>query len=213
MDNILYPSQKKYLEKFLINDDPLITEMEIFAKKNKVPILKKDSAQLLELLIRIIEPKYVLELGTAIAYSSIRIARNLNEKSIVYTIEKSKDNLSIAKENIKKSSLEGKINLIFGNTLEVLPKLDKKFDLIFLDADKLDYKQLFDYSMPLLKKGGVVFVDNLLWHGLAASARVPNDQKLSTKIIREFNEMFTSQTNLKTTILPVGDGIGIGIKL
>lgn len=213
MDNILYPSQKKYLEKFLINDDPLISDMEIFAKKNKVPILKKDSAQLLELLIRIIEPKYVLELGTAIAYSSIRIARNLNEKSIVYTIEKSKDNLSIAKENIKKSGLEEKINLIFGNALEVLPKLDKKFDLIFLDADKLDYKQLFDYSMPLLKKGGVVFVDNLLWHGLAASARVPNDQKLSTKIIREFNEMFTSQTNLKTTILPVGDGIGIGIKI
>ena len=213
MDNILYSSQKKYLEKFLRNDDPLISDMEIFAKKNKVPILRKDSAEFLEVITKMIKPKFVLELGTAIAYSSIRIARNLDDKSVVYTIEKSKDNLTIAKENIKKSGLHEKINLIFGNALEVLQKLDKKFDLIFLDADKSDYQHLFDQSMPLLKKGGVIFIDNLLWHGYAASSKVPVEQKLSTKIIREFNEMFTSQPKLKTTILPIGDGIGIGIKI
>ncbi len=213
MDNILYTSQKKYLEKFLRNDDPLITEMEIFANKNKIPILKKDSAKFLEVITLIQKPKFVLELGTAIAYSSIRIARNLGKKSLVYTIEKSKDNIALAKENIKKSKLENKIKLIFGNAVEVMPKLDQKFDLIFLDADKLDYKKLFDLSLPLLRKRGVIFVDNLLWHGFAASSNVPKQQKTSTKIIREFNEMFTSQQNLKTTILPIGDGIGLGIKI
>ena len=213
MDKILYSSQKKYLEQFLKNNDSLIDEMEIFAKENKIPILKKDSIWFLEIIINLLKPKFVLELGTAIAYSSIRIARNLNEKSVIYTIEKSKDNLAIAKENIKKSGYDKKINLIFGNALEVLPKLDEKFDLVYLDADKLDYKNLFDLTLPLLKKGGVIFVDNLLWHGFAATSKVPKEQRLSTRIIRQFNVMFTSHPELKSTILPIGDGIGLGIKI
>ncbi|MDR3628401.1 MAG: O-methyltransferase [Ignavibacteriaceae bacterium] len=213
MGSILIPSQKKYLESFLHEDDPLIIEMEKYANEHNIPILLRDSAELLEQLICLVKPKRVLEIGTAIAYSSIRIARNLKKKGIVHTIEKSKDNIVLAKENIAKSGLEGKINLIEGNALEELPRLDKKFDFIFLDADKTDYKRLFDYSLILLKKGGIIFVDNLLWHGLAASSRIPKVKKNSVKIIREFNAAFTSQPNLKTTILPVGDGIGIGIKI
>ncbi len=212
MSSVLYPSQKKYLEKFLKEDDPLILEMEDYAKKNKVPILSKDSAEFLEQLIRIVNPQYVLELGTAIAYSSIRIACNLKNKGVVYTIEKSKDNAAVAIKNIKKSGMGEKINLIVGNALEVLPKMKMKFDFIFLDADKIDYKKLFDSSLILLKSGGVIFVDNLLWHGYAASTNIPKDQRTSTKIIREFNKIFTSNPNLKTTILPIGDGIGLGIK-
>ncbi len=213
MSNILIPSQKKYLDIFQKENDPLILEMEIYAKQNKVPILSKDSAGFLEQLIRISNPKRVLELGTAIAYSSIRIARNLKRKQVVYTIEKSKDNIVIAKKNIKKSGLEDRINLIAGNALDVLPKLDKKFDFIFLDADKIDYKQLFDYSIILLKKSGVIFIDNLLWHGFAASPKIPDEQKSVTQIIREFNEMFTSHPKLRSTILPIGDGIGIGVRI
>ena len=212
MSNILKPKQEKYLSKFLKEKDPLILEMEAFAKENNVPILSKDSAAFLELMIRVTNPKRVLELGTAIAYSSIRIARNIKKKGAVYTIEKSKDNYKVAKKNIAKSGLENKINLIFGNALEEMPKLDKKFDFIFLDADKIEYKKLFDYSIILLKRGGMIFIDNLLWHGFAASIKIPEDRKESTRIIREFNEIFSAQANLITTILPVGDGIGLGIK-
>jgi len=212
MSKILYPAQSKYLENLNQESDPLLAEMESFARQNNIPILSKDSAKFLELLIKVIKPKRVLELGTAIAYSSIRIARNLKKKSVVHTIEKSQDNIPIAKENIAKSGLEDKINIYEGNAIEIMPTLTKKYDFIFLDADKGDYKRLFDYSVILLKKGGVIFVDNLLWHGYAASNKVPSDRKASTKIIREFNEIFISQPNLKTTILPVGDGIGIGVK-
>lgn len=91
--------------------------------------------------------------------------------------------------------------------------MNKKYDLIFLDADKEDYKRLFEYSIILLKKGGIIFIDNLLWHGYAASKEVPKEFKNSTKLIREFNKLFTSQANLKTSILPIGDGIGLGIKI
>jgi predicted O-methyltransferase YrrM len=211
--SILNPSTKKYLESFIKESNPLLLEMEQFAKERNIPILNRDSAEFLEQLICLVNPKRVLELGTAIAYSSIRIARNLRKKGIVYTIEKSTDNIVLAKENITKSGFEEKINLIEGNALDELPRFEKKFDFIFLDADKIDYKRLFDYSLILLKKGGVIFVDNLLWRGYAASSKVPGDQKNAVKIIREFNAVFTSQPNLKTTILPVGDGIGVGVKI
>ncbi len=213
MEKIIYPSQLKYLQSFGQETDPLILELEDFAEKNSVPILSKDSARLLEILISLTEPKRVLELGTAIAYSSIIIARNLKKKGILHTIEKSKDNIKLAKENISKAGLNDKIILMEGNAFDVMPRLDKKYDFIFLDADKRDYKRLFDYCLILLKKDGIIFVDNLLWKGYAASPRVPADQKNSTKDIREFNKIFTSQKSLTTTILPVGDGIGLGIKL
>ncbi|MHB8337697.1 MAG: O-methyltransferase [Ignavibacteriaceae bacterium] len=213
MSKIIYPSQLKYLQSFRQETDPLILELEDFAEKNSVPILSKDSARLLEILISMTEPKRVLELGTAIAYSSIIIARNLKKKGILHTIEKSQDNIKLAKENISKAGLNDKIILMEGNAFDVMPRLDKKYDFIFLDADKKDYKRLFDYCLILLKKDGIIFVDNLLWKGYAASPRVPADQKSSTNDIREFNKIFTSQKSLMTTILPVGDGIGLGIKL
>ncbi len=213
MSKILFPTQNKYLEEFKKNDDPLLLEMESYAKEYNVPILSWQSVEFLEQLIKIIKPKRALEIGTAIGYSSIRIAKNLKKKSILSTIEMSEDNIEVAASFIEKSGFKDKINLIKGNALEIMPQLNKKFDFIFLDADKQYYKRLFDYSLVLLKKGGVIFVDNLLWHGYAATKRVPSNYSSSTKLIKEFNQIFTSQPNLNTTILPIGDGIGLGIKL
>ena len=212
MSEILPPSQEQYLLKLRKEDDPLILEMEDYAKEYKIPILSWQSVEFLEQMIRISKPKRVLEIGTAIAYSTIRIARNLKKKAVVHSIEKSEDNIEKARENIEKSGLEEKISLFYGDALSIVPQLKKKYDFIFLDADKEDYKRLFDYSLVLLKKGGIVFIDNLLWHGYAASKRVPQNYKTSTKHIRDFNLVFTSQENLKTSILPIGDGIGIGVK-
>lgn len=212
MGDILQPRQKKYLESFIKEDDPLIVKMEAYAARFRVPILSRDSAAFLEQLILMNKPKRVLEIGTAIAYSSIRIARNLGAGSTLDTLEKSGDNAKIAGENISESGLSGKINLIFGDALDTMRKINYTYDFIFLDADKEDYKELFQLSVKKLKKGGVMFVDNLLWHGYAASGRVPVKQKTSTEHIRKFNELFTSQSDLSTTILPVGDGVGIGIK-
>ncbi len=212
MRDILNPSQEKYINSFRKEDDPLIMEMEEYAAEHHVPILSWQSADLLEILIRMMRPKRVLEIGTAIAYSSIRIARSLKKKGVLHTIEKSKDNIAVAGKNIKKAGLEEKIEILEGDALKVMPGLEKKYDFIFLDADKEDYKGLFDYSIVLLKKKGVIFVDNLLWHGYAAVKKVPPDYLESAGHIKKFNEMFFFHKNLKTVLLPVGDGIGIGIK-
>jgi len=212
MSKIFYPSQEAYIKSFRKESEELFKEMEEFAKLHNVPILSWQSADFIEQLVLMTNPKRVLEIGTAIAYTSIRIARNIKKKAVVHTIELSEDNINSAKEFIGKSGLGENIKLIEGNALSVMPRLKKKYDLIFLDADKEDYKRLFDYSMVLLKKDGVIVIDNLLWQGYAASRKVPAKYKTSTKHIREFNKVFIEQPNLKSTILPIGDGIGLGVK-
>ena len=175
MKEILYPEQKEYLKSFDNETDKLLLEMEEFSDKNNVPILSRDSARLMELLIQMNRPERVLELGTAIAYTTIRIAGNLKKGGKIHTIEFSEDNEKLAKVYVKKSGLSKRIKLIFGDAKEVMPTLKKKYDFIFLDADKEDYLTLFEQAMKLLKKNGVLFVDNVLWHGYAASKEVPEN--------------------------------------
>jgi predicted O-methyltransferase YrrM len=213
MSKIILSTQSEYISSFRKKTDSLVEEMEAYAQEHNVPILSWESAEFLEQLILIKDPRRVLELGTAIAYSTIRIARNLKGKSVIHTIEKSADNILLAKEFIAKSGLINKIKVLEGDAVNVMPQLKKKYDLIFLDVDKEDYKRLFDYSLVLLRRGGIMVVDNLLWHGYAASIRVPSQYKESTRHIREFNLLFMNQPNLKTSILPIGDGLGVGVKI
>lgn len=213
MSKIFYASQEKYISSFRKKQDEIINEMEDFAKENKVPILSWQSAEFIEQLVLMIKPVRVLEIGTAIAYTAIRIARNLKKNSRLHTVELSEENIERAKDFIYRAGMDEKIKLIEGDALNVMPRFKKKYDLIFLDSDKEDYKRLFDYSMVLLKKGGVIVVDNLLWHGYAAATKVPADYKATTQYIREFNEIFIEQPNLCATILPVGDGLGLGVKV
>lgn len=213
MNKIILANQLEYISSFRKKTDSLIEEMEVYAKEHEVPILSWQSAEFLEQLIQLKNPKRVLELGTAIAYSTIRIARHLKGKSVIHSIEKSLDNISVAKDFIVKSELASKIKILEGDAINVMPQLKKKYDIIFLDSDKEDYKRLFDYSLVLLRKGGLLIVDNLLWQGYAASSRVPLKYKESTNHIREFNLLFMNQPNLKTTIIPIGDGLGIGVKI
>ncbi len=212
MSKILYPLQEKYLSSFCEEHDKLMKSMQDFALVNNVPILNKHAAQFIEQLILIKRPKRVLELGTAIAYTAIRIARLLNNNSLIDTIEKSKDNVKIAGRYISNSGVASKINLLFGEAGDLLTGLNYKYDIIFLDADKEDYSNLFSLSLPLLRKNGIYIIDNLLWQGYAAASRVPKKFKSSTKHIREFNKIFTTTESLQTAIYPIGDGLGIGIK-
>lgn len=212
MDKIIITTQLDYISSFRKKSDDLINEIETYAQEHNVPILSWQSADFMEQLISIKNPRRVLELGTAIGYTTIRVARNLKGKSVIHTIEKSADNVVIAKDFISRSGLGSKIKLLEGDAINVMPQLKKKYDFIFLDADKEDYKRLFDYSLVLLRSGGLLVVDNLLWHGFAASARVPLKYKETTHHIREFNKIFMNQPNLKASIIPIGDGLGIGIK-
>lgn len=213
MKRIILPNQEKYLEKVRAKQIDLTLQMEAYAINNTIPILNWNAADFLEVLIRTKEPKRVLEIGMAIGYSSIRIARQLKKKSVLHTIEKSKVNIKQACHYFNKAKVVDVIKIFEGDAIKLIPTLKKKYDFIFLDADKQDYEKLFNLSLPLLKKNGIIFIDNLLWHGYVASSKVPLKQKKSTQIIRQFNSQFMKEPNLISTIMPIGDGIGIGVKV
>jgi len=211
---IHYTNQITYLEKLRNEEDSFILELETFAKENKIPILNWNSAEFLEQLIIITKPERVLEIGTAIGYSTIRIARNLNSGATVDTIELSRNNIPMAENNFIKSGLTEKIKLLEGNAKDIMPQLKDKYNFIFLDVDKEDYEELFYLSLTLLEKNGILFVDNLLWQGYAASddTQIPKKYKRSTDHIRKFNKLFLNESVINSSILPIGDGIGLGIK-
>ena len=106
-----------------------------------------------------------------------------------------------------------RINILEGNALKILPSLNKKYDFIFLDADKEDYLELFNYSLNILNLSGVILIDNLLWKGYVAAEEIPEEYKKSTELIRKFNAQFLSHPKLKSSILSIGDGLGLGIKI
>ncbi len=210
--HIINPKIVDYLEVHRKTVSPLQKEMEEFAQENKIPILDWKSIELLELIVEIKQPKTILEIGTAIAYSSIKIASKMHQNATLDTIEKSKNNLPLAQNFIDKAGLTDKINIIFGSAEDVLAHSTKIYDLIFLDADKIYYEQLMNLSVDRLEMGGILFVDNLLWKGYVAEENIPNNLINSTNIVKDFNIKFLNHPQLDAKIYPIGDGIGIAVK-
>lgn len=214
MPDILSPETVNYLNSLPREENPLLLEMEDYARENYIPILDRNSAKLLEILVATSKAKTVLEIGTAIGYSTIRIASVLPDDGKIYTIEKSTDMIPLAERNFDSSGYSKKIILLKGDAIRKLLRLNITFDLIFLDADKQDYMRLLEFSLPLLKKGGLYITDNLLWQGYTSSVEEPPVKYArSTVQIREFNNIFFNLKSLRTSLIPIGDGLGIGIKL
>jgi predicted O-methyltransferase YrrM len=212
MSFIIEPKQLEYLKQFLKNNDPFLLELENYAKLNRIPIIDKFGAEFLKLFLMIKKPKKILEIGTAIGYSTIIIAQNTSNDAKIITLEKSKNNIPLAQENFKKSNTSTKIQLIEGDAIDSLDIIAETFDFIFLDADKEDYLTIFKKSIGKLNKDGIIFIDNLLWHGNVALKRITKKMKKSTLRVKEFNEYFMSNNEIIPNIYTIGDGIGIGIK-
>lgn len=212
MPNITGTEQIEYLKELRGNIDELTGEMENYALLNKIPILDWKASEFLQQLVKIKEPANVLEIGTAIGYSTILMAKNLAENASIDSIELSRNNVPLARRFIERSGLSEKINIIEGDALKIIPELEKKYDFVFLDSDKEDYLMLFNLIIPKLNLKGILFVDNLLWKGNIALKEIPEKLKKSASVIKEFNRMFCSNEILEAKIYPIGDGVGVGIK-
>lgn len=212
MSGFLTKETEHYLAELFKQTDPLHIEMEEFAREKRIPIIEPGGAAFLDIYLRSLKPKRYLELGTAIGYSAIIAAKALPNDARIVTIEKSKDNLKLAKEYISRSGYQHKITIAEGEAKELLNSFKQEWDCIFIDADKEDYDDLFELSLPLLCEEGVILIDNLLWHGYTASDEVPASYKKSTEIIRAFNKKLASGSSFHFTIVPAGDGIGVVIK-
>ncbi|PID26746.1 MAG: methyltransferase [Candidatus Cloacimonadota bacterium] len=174
------------------------------------PIIKRDGAIMLQQYVLAKEPKLVLEIGTNGGYSAICMAKVLNHKSKLHTIDFRWDHLKIAKKNFMDFGVIDKIVTHQGYAKEVIKNLNLKFDIIFIDADKGGYPDYLEYATKYINRNGIILVDNLLWKGTVFS-KEPSVSP-ATKTLQEFNKVFMNLNGFKSIILPVGDGLGVAVK-
>jgi caffeoyl-CoA O-methyltransferase len=211
VDAIIQREQAEYLDSLSVQNDPLLAEMEAYAAEHKVPIADREVAVFLEITARAIQAEKVLEIGMAIGYSVVHLARGMGERGIVVTIEPSDDMIGAASGFLQRANLFGRVQIARGKALDVMPELSESYDLLYIDAVKEEYAQYLDLGLPRLRFGGVVIVDNLLWGGKVAQPANASDEA-STVALREFNSYFMNHPQLRSEILSIGDGLGYAVK-
>jgi predicted O-methyltransferase YrrM len=213
LDAILQRDQALYLDGLHPASEGLLAEMEQYAAANRVPIADREVALFLEITAQATGARKVLEIGMAIGYAVLHLLRGMGADGQVVTIEPSEEMIARAGEYFRRAGLSERVRVERGYALEVIPKLEDRFDLVYLDALKEEYEDYLELALPLLRTGGVVIADNLLWGGqVAGEIRSPNQQK-STEGLRRFNQHFVNHKNLRSVVLPVGDGLGYGVKI
>ena len=210
-DPILRPRQARYLERLRPPRDPLVAEMESVAAAEEIPISHPELARLLEAAAAIRPEGRVLEVGTAIGYGTLHLARGARRGRVV-SIDTDATRLERARGYLERAGVAERVELLCGSALDLVPRLEPGIDLVFLDADKRDYRRCLDLALPLVAVGGRILVDNLLWHGSIADPelREPGDE--SAEAIERFNPYFLIHPQLATVILPLGDGVGFAVK-
>ena len=213
--DILHPEVEKYLDSFRKPREGVLARLEAEAKVEDWPIVPPATAALLEVIVLQLKPERVLEIGTAIGYSGIVIGAALPPWGNLETIELDPETAARAEANFREAGLSKKVQVHKGPALEVLARLQNRYELVFIDAAKAEYEAYLARVLPLMPKGATVLVDNLLWGGRVASGAEPGDafRETSTAAIRRFNEVFLRHPELRAQILPVGDGLGIGVKV
>lgn len=190
--------------------DELILEMERYAQEFNIPIVTKEVAEYLKFLVRSYKTKNILEIGTAIGYSGILMAKEIKDNDgKLYTIEIDEERYNLAQENFKKSGLTNIIS-IKGDALEEVKKINDRFDFIFIDASKGHYMDFFEDSYRLLNEGGIVFIDNIMFRGYLYK-EYPKRFKTIVKRLDNFIDYLYERKD-KFVLLPFGDGVGLYYK-
>lgn len=188
--------------------DSLILEMEDFAHKNNVPIVTKEVAEYLKFIVKTYKVKNILEVGTAIGYSGILMAKEIVEQGgKLYTIEIDEERYNQAQENIKKSGLNNIVS-IEGDAVEEIKKINENFDFVFIDASKGHYMDFFEDSIKLLNKNGIIFIDNIMFRGYLYK-EYPKRFKTIVKRLDSFIDSLYKREDGDFVLLPFGDGVGL----
>ena len=213
MSNIVDNLVEQYIRKTLVKSTGLLEELESYASENNVPIVHKEVAELLKVMLKIQKPKRILEVGCAIGYSSILFANALEGNCEIITVERNEKMIESAKENIKKAGFENVITILEGDAEDKLNEVEGPFDMIFLDAAKGQYKLFYDMVIDKLKVDGVLISDNILYKGMVASDEyVIRRKKTIVKRMRSYLDYICSCDYLDTSLLPMGDGVAISYK-
>ena len=178
---------------------------------NPIMLSGKIQGNFLAIISKLIKPFNVLEIGTYTGYSTLCIAKGLSPAGMIHTIDKNEELLQIQNKYFEKSGLRNQIKQYTGDALAIIPKLKFDFDMVFLDADKENYVKYLELISPILKPGGVILTDNVLWHGKILESSENQDRV--TRLIDNFNKKILEDKSLKTVMLPIRDGISLTLKL
>ena len=209
MNNFINKDILEYSEKYSQQEPEILQELN---RETHLKILNPRmlsgffQGRLLSIISKLIKPKKVLEIGTYTGYSAICISEGMNKKGIIHTIDKNEELNTIQKKYFKKSGLENNIIQYNGCALDIIPKIEEKFDLIFIDADKENYINYFNLVIDKLNNNGVILADNVLWSGKVINSE---DHDLTTNVLREFNKSVNNDNRVETILLPIRDGISI----
>lgn len=212
---IVEDRMKAYINSLDKGNTPVLDEIEKEAIGAYVPIIRQETQSLLKVLISMKSPERILEVGTAVGFSAILMAEYSSNNTDITTIEKFEKRIPIARSNFKRAGMENRITLLEGDALEVLKTLDTEYDFIFMDAAKGQYINFLPEVKRLLKAGGVLVSDNVLQDGDIIQSRYAVTRRNRTihGRMREYLYELTHDADLQTTILPIGDGVTISIKL
>lgn len=210
-DNINYEYIIRYIRDTIPSSEGFIKELEEYAKVNSVPISQPESIRLTEILLKLKNPERILEIGSAIGYSAIKMALASNAE--ITTIELSDEMADKAEENIEKMGLSHRIKVLRGDAAQVIKTLDTEFDVIFMDAAKGHYMDFFNECDRLIKKGGLLISDNVLYKGMTATDDLVVRRKITiVRRLRAYLEMLKENKDYSTAIIPIGDGVALSIK-
>lgn len=179
------------------------------ALNEHIPIIMDDTLEYIYKLYNNKKISSILEIGTAVGYSAICFTKFLSDDGVIDTIERDEQRIEEAKINIKKAEVEKQINIISGDAVEILPTIDRKYDMVFIDAAKGKYPIFLEHALRLLKNDGIILADNILYKGYVMSDYNKHKQRTAVRNLREYIRETTEDPNLITEILEIGDGLAV----
>jgi predicted O-methyltransferase YrrM len=211
-DAILHADQASYLEAIEPARDALLARIEARAAEKRHPISDPEVASFLAVTTIAAQPKFIVELGTNIGYGAIVLARAAGAKARVVTIELSSELCEVARGFIREAHLEERIEVRQGAAIAELEKIDQPIDLAYVDCVKEEYPRYLELLVPRLSARGIIIADNVLWKGHVARNAVPDSERARTEALRAFNLAMVQHPQLRSVILPLGDGVAYAVK-
>ena len=214
MGEIVPDAIERYLAALNRAGDPVLDDIARGNAQRGLPLVDAEVGALLRVLATAIGAKRILEIGTAIGYSGIWLAGALPADGMLVTMEMNPDRARWARENLARAGLADRVSVVVGDAQRMLAKVSGPFDLIFQDGDKNLYTPLLDRLVALLRPGGLLITDNVLWDGEVVPGFTPKPERNAeyTRAIAEYNERLTAHPQVMTAIVPLRDGVAIAVK-
>ena len=163
--------------------------------------------RILSMISKLIRPKNILEIGTYTGYSALCLAEGLSSEGKIFTLDKNEELETLQNKYFEKSGFRNQIEQLVGNAIEIIPTIDEKFDLVFIDADKSNYINYFHLIIDKMNSGGIILSDNVLWSGKVVEKLDPKDK--DTKVLLAYNKLLNTDNRIETVLLPIRDGLTI----